>query len=321
MSVESGRRGWLYNTKHGILETSTSSSPLLRGTTVFIGGVKALDSINGRLLWKRDLPGTQSSDVGSDSQGKQVFVGSIRDGTLYALKSSHGGVLWRTSLLGVKLSKPVTYEGMPGTSDTLVLVCTMPSKSRQSSDKSTPLARDGYIHALDAASGHLVWRFSPGYSTTFFGPPSSQVPELIRNVSLVVAASSLFGDEHHYIHGLNAHTGTELWRYSHTGRVLSAPVVCPYDAAGEGSVYFTGLDGTITSLKATTGDRRWKKRVNAAVYGSPALVCNPTSRTGDGQDVSLYVGTNRGSLLCLQRATGMIRWNFNKAKNAIITTP
>ncbi len=321
VNVKSGEKSWHYNTKQGLLETSTTSSPLVKGTSIFLGGAKALDSVTGKPLWRRDLPGTQSSDVGSDSQGNQVYVGSTRDGTLYALNPASGSIIWRTRLLGEKLSKPEVYEGLPGSSSTLVLICSLPSKTRQSFDPSAPLARDGYIHAIDARNGRLIWRYTPKRTTSFFGAPSAQVPVLIRNVTLVVTSSTTFGDENHYIHALNAHTGDEVWRYPHNSRVLSAPVVCPYDAAGEGSVYFASLDGTVISLKAETGEQRWKVRLKAAVSGSPALICNLASRTGVGQDVSLFIGTNGGSLVSLQRATGMIRWSFDEPKNAIITSP
>ena len=61
VNVKTGEKSWHYNTKQGLLETSTTSSPLLKGTSIFLGGAKALDSVTGKPLWRRDLPGTQSS--------------------------------------------------------------------------------------------------------------------------------------------------------------------------------------------------------------------------------------------------------------------
>ena len=156
---------------------------------------------------------------------------------------------------------------------------------------------DGYVFALDGATGRERWRVK------------------WKGVALSPAAAAAgfvyVGASDGSFLALDAASGQERWRYTRKkGRrfMVSAPAVA------EGTLYFgstedsgvemgTG-DGYLCALDAQTGAEKWSYKAKGVV-GAPAL---------DGE--AAYFGSTDGLLYALDRRTGQERWKF-KASGSV----
>jgi outer membrane protein assembly factor BamB len=105
------------------------------------GFVYALDSRNGRLIWKFATKGDRQYDVWDYYRSSPAFykgrlyVGS-GDGSVYALNSVNGKELWHFKTGGVVHADPVVSN------DTVYVG-----------------SFDGIFYALTATTGKLIWKF------------------------------------------------------------------------------------------------------------------------------------------------------------------
>ncbi|MEM6652732.1 MAG: PQQ-dependent dehydrogenase, methanol/ethanol family [Pseudomonadota bacterium] len=147
---------WTYDlaTSRGV-----ESTPIVIDGTMYVTSawsiVYALDAKTGEELWVYD-PGVDRA-VGVNAccdvvnrgvavyEGK-VYVGVI-DGRVEALNAQTGEVIW--SKVTVDQSKPYTITGAPRVVDGKVLI----------GNGGAELGVRGYLNALDADTGDLIWRF------------------------------------------------------------------------------------------------------------------------------------------------------------------
>jgi outer membrane protein assembly factor BamB len=96
---------------------------------------------------------------------------------------------------------------------------------------------------------------------------------------------------------LDAETGERLWRYGETGgySLFTGPVVDDGVYAGFGDDAVGSGSGEVYAL-TLDGSEQWVTETGS-VYHPPRLT-----------DDSLYVGSDRGTVFCLDRATGESRW-------------
>jgi glucose dehydrogenase len=124
------------------------SSPAVTGSAVYIGSndrhLYALDRVSGRIRWSFDA----NSAVGSSPTVAGGLVAfTTADGHLFAVDANAGRVRWKLAT-GPVVAFPWGYESgdfwtsSPAYSDGLVLAG----------------AGDGYLYAVDAASGKVRWR-------------------------------------------------------------------------------------------------------------------------------------------------------------------
>jgi outer membrane protein assembly factor BamB len=170
---------------------------------------------------------------------------------------------------------------------------------------------DGYVYALDAATGRQSWKHQTG------GPvPSS--PALAGGVLYAASYDGKF-------HALNAKTGATRWKFTTGGErryeakgihgfqprnqtypdpydtYLSSPVV-----VGD-SVYFGSGDGNLYALATDTGALRWKFGAGDVIHASPAYA-----------DGVLYVGSWDSWLYAVDAQTGKERWRFKTGEDALV---
>lgn len=87
--------------------------------------------------------------------------------------------------------------------------------------------------------------------------------------------------------------GARLWTMDTPELVLAGPV-----DAGDGKVVIVGLDGTVASVDATSGEQEWSRKLDADV-GSPAIVA--------GKAVVLV--DRAGHITAFDRSTGKTLWS------------
>jgi len=71
----------------------------------------------------------------------------------------------------------------------------------------------------------------------------------------------------------------------------------PSSTVADGRIYFTGLDGSVRAVNATTGDLVWVQQVNETVTNPPAV-----------SNGSVYVVTTRSTVVALEATRGDIQW-------------
>ena len=187
---------------------------------------------------------------------------------------------------------------------------------------------DGYLHALDPATGRERWQFRTG------GP--------IFSVPLVADGDVYVGSADHFVYCLDAARGTLKWKSETGGGVLAgaakakgvvcaaatdlkvygldaatgkvrwtAPVESLYQsqAATDGERFFLGgWDQMFRSLDAATGKELWKNKFGRSFYYSPAIG-SPT--VGNG---TAFVTSNDGVLHAVEIATGKVLWETESLK-------
>lgn len=160
---------------------------------------------------------------------------------------------------------------------------------------------DGYVYALAAASGKLLWEYAT----------DGRVVSTPTYHDGVVYA----GSTDNYLYALDACDGTLLWRYKsgiRQFRTISYRGIRSSPAIRDGVVYVGGCDGRVRALDAKTGKQLWLLDTGTeGSYASPTL---------DGGD--LYVGSDGlkdSHLFALKADTGEVRWKFPVPKQLYAT--
>jgi outer membrane protein assembly factor BamB len=179
----------------------------------------------------------------------------------------------------------------------------------------------GFLLALDAMSGHLLWRFRAG--------PVESSP-------LVAGGSVYFGSWDRHVYSLAARTGRLLWSFETGEKVKGGPAL-----AGR-TIFIGSYDGGLYALDVRNGRLRWRADVGSSVYATPVVAGGlvlvsgldgtiEAFRTADGRRVwsretgsfvyssaavrkdTVYVGSYDHRLFALDLSTGRTRWAFTAA--------
>lgn len=142
---------------------------------------------------------------------------------------------------------------------------------------------DGYVTALDLASGDRIWRSRTG-DRLISGPT-------------VAGDRLLLGTRDGELVALSATSGEREWTAELSSEIIAAP------AANDAVAIVRTLDGRLVSLDLATGKRRWSIERNV-----PTLTLRGTSSPViDGNIV--YAGLDNGQVLALDVDTGEERWS------------
>ena len=238
LDASSGELVWSYETGGDV-----ESSPVVSGGIVYVGSnddnVYALEASSGELVWSYETGGSVSSSPAVS--GGVVYVGS-HDDSVYALDASSGELVWRYVTYDSVYSSPVVSGGVVyvGSNDWSVYALDALSGElvrrydTRGDVESSPAVSGGIVYvvstandnayALNASSGELVWRASPGGVS-----------------SPVVSGGVVYiGSEDYDVHALDALSGEWVWRYDTKGRVESSPTVSGgvvYVGSNDNNVY------------------------------------------------------------------------------------
>ena len=236
------------------------------------------------ILWTFQTYGAVQSSPAIAADGS-LFIGSD-DKHIYSLRSDDGTLLWAAKGGGEFDSSPAIglggvlfvgsmypdnrvraynmnatgYSGGGGGGGSLVW-----DFLAGSSVKSSPVlgnnsvyigSDDGYVYALDAKTGGLLWAFK---TNGFVQAAPALSPD-----GLTLYAASMEGNNAGTLFALDATTGVELWRYPAAGPIEAAPSITPDgvfvvfgDAAGKKSSLFC--------VFATNGTTVWRTPSRASI--------------------------------------------------------
>ena len=238
-----------------------TSSPVIVDSVVLFGAgdgnLYAVELTEGRELWRFATEGRVRSSPAVAAN--VVYVGSA-DGRVYAVDLATGDERWRYETEGAShVSAEFGFDrksiiASPAISDGTVYVG----------------SRDGFMYALDRATGEFKWRADHSVSWAMSSPA-------IRQGVLYSGTS-----DGQFIHALAVGSGEEDWRSDAAGYTWSSPAV-----AGN-TVYIGDGGGYLRALDLSSGDERWSYKAKDGVLSSPVVA-----------DGVVYFGSDDGAVYAL----------------------
>jgi outer membrane protein assembly factor BamB len=273
---DTAARAWTAQISGGSNRARLAASPVVHGGKLFAidteAMVSAFDAATGAKLWSAAL------DVDKDGKPSRFGGGVSTDGTLVyatngvgdvaAMKIDNGEIVWKKRPAG-------PLRGAPTISTGNVYVMT----------------QDNQIYALRAADGEAQWNEAgPVGVSGIFGvaAPAAAQGTVIAGYSTGELAA------YRYENGRNLWSDT----LSRTAMSTTVSTLTDIDAdpvIDRGRVFALGQGGRMASYELVSGQRIWE--INIAGIATPVTA---------GEWV--FVLTSDAKLLCVQRASGKIRW-------------
>ena len=257
---------------------------------------------------------TDGSDLPYRSDGKVVTSPKVADGIVYAASDDNsvyavdaisGERLWKHNvghgfISGLTVTDDALYVGEFGalaleigeTASQARLLWTHPSGSPLHAPPALAdgviylNAEDGYIYALDAASGDGLWRYRTGGVRPALALPEDKLSEryarsLFRDLltadwryhyavgnalysSPAVANGVVYAGAGVSLFALDAASGELLWRYQTGADDLISPVV----AAG---IVYAGAADNLHALDAVSGQQVWRFQARGYLRSPPVV--------------------------------------------------
>lgn len=178
---------------------------------------------------------------------------------------------------------------------------------------------DGYLYALDLATGVLRWKYNAGAA--------------IASSPTVFAGLVLFGDDDGTFHAVTAASGKKAWSFKAEAEIISSANVW------KDRLVFGSYDGNVYCLARGTGSLLWKFQTEAQVHstigiadncalvagcdgnlrvirltdGKELRALNIDARTAAGSAVQgdhVYIGTLGNRVLCIDWKKGRVDWTY-----------
>jgi len=278
------------------------STPAVVDDTAYVGSndhyFYALAVATGAVRWKFKT-GSRVTSSPAVADGK-VYFGSY-DGYVYALDSRSGALRWKFQTAGEHRFAAKHLHGatpdaevMP---DPFDFFLSSPAVMRGTVYVG---GGDGYVYALDAASGELRWRFLTGN---------------VVHASPAVAHDTVYvGSWDSYFYAIDARTGQERWRFK-TGEdpAISNQVGIQSSAViAEGLVFFGCRDSNLYALDAMTGEKKWAfSNKGSWVISTPIVL-----------DETLYFATSDSGLLhAVNAKTGVLLYTLSFHRWPMFSSP
>ena len=236
-----------------------------------------------------------------DTKANVLYDGSNRD-SLYFCDATTGAFRGEQFIHGTIVAAPTVDNGTvyftvawPGTSvyafDTTTLTIKWTHATGGEIFGSPTVANgivyaasnDGYLYALNAHTGALVWKFA---TTGAFWTNAMAAPAVANGVVY-------FPSWNGYLYAFDANNGTILWQRAINGIGASSPALV------NGVVYVGSLDGNFYAVSKTTGELLWQFSAGGGVWASPAVA-----------NGVVYVGSLDGNIYALNASTGALLWQY-----------
>jgi outer membrane protein assembly factor BamB len=205
--------------------------------------VSALDANSGEKKWEF-RPDDNASLGRAVAIGDHLFFGTASH-RLYCIQISDGKTLWQTDLAQAWEFSAVV-RGLA--EDGNVLYATVEQWRSANGTESS-----GWLIALDAKTGKILWRYSTGANDQRRGFSSSPVV----TPSLVLAADYLSNA----IEAVDRKTGQQIWRFEGEHAFVGFPEA-PLVAGGK--VYAASGDRYVYALELASGRLVWKTKMPAS---------------------------------------------------------
>lgn len=191
-----GSINWTYPTGYAVCP----NKPMLKDNAVYgafwngynTGKLYKINATTGQEIWNKPLSaGPWDNSITADGEGR-LFLAIYYDSTMNAYSDSTGQLLWTYHLHGGSLSFNAYHNGRVFIADTL-----------------------GYVYALTASTGQLLWETKIGGSCDISSPTIS------GGLIFIGTRDGINGA----FYALNETTGSILWRYGIGASVTAPPSI------------------------------------------------------------------------------------------------
>lgn len=236
----------------------------------------------------RFFSGTGTTAMSPPGIGSVLLVLS-NDKTLYPLTRGLDGGTWAFG------AKPLMMGGLAQHRPAVI--------PREENDNLSLIgAQDGFVRAVDADTGALLWTSDP--FGMIQGGPSIWLSRFSGAPDDVVFVGSRNAGERNALHALDGATGATIWSFDDPGGdgigIISGGASIDYV---NGAAYFASHEfapgaPTVWAVDLATGQKRWATPLGS-VSGSPIQRGN-----------DLYVGADDGRIHGLDVSDGSLKLNF-----------
>lgn len=267
---------------------TVAASRIIAGSPTGRGGLFAVDTVTGKAIWTYRPAfsgGTASVSTAPAVAGSLVIApfAAAHPGAVIAVSLTTGKEVWRgpdpEQGAGVAVDRDLAYI----------------------------LAKNGFFHALDAATGRERWRFE--FATSL--APCASRPVVKDGVIYLTGIGTAIPGEAakpggYYLFALDAKTGTEHWRYRAEAPYIRPGVCLNQPVVTADTVFATG-DNYLYAVARATGRHRWPPvEVRRPVDGRERGV--KVHGLVDAGDV--LVGITTGHLIAFNKETGRTAWDM-----------
>ena len=247
ISVETGKSVHLFQTG----DTVTSTPCVAPDGSVFIGShdnnLYKLDA-QLNLVWKFATAGQVWSSPAVSDDGAMVFVGSVDKG-IYCVHTDSGKLSWLTNTTGRIKSSPIYHKKQ-------VLIGNFEDKC---------------LRALDAATGHEVWRFTT--QDFIFSSPAVAVAKDGTEMVIVTGSDS-------FVYGVKRQSGQMVWKTKTGSYIDASPAI-----SGKQAVVASD-DGVVYVIDVSSG----------SLVSTFSGMGGSESSAAIGHDGGIYVGSSDGGV-------------------------
>ena len=176
-------------------------------------------------------------------------------------------------------------------------------------------ARNGSIFAVDAAKGKGRWHLTTGPDLPL--PWGHESGDHFLSSPAYVDGTIVVGAGDGGVYAIDAATGHRKWRAQTEGRVRASPAVA------NGRVYAGSYDGRVYCYDLTSGALRWRydtegTTLKSGSYGFDRRSIQSSPAVDNGV---VYVGARDGFLYAIDADDGKLRWRVDHKISWIITSP
>ena len=269
-------RAWTVSVAGSTKQVRLAAAPVVAGNRLYVMGtdatVRAIDTATGAVAWSMRLTDADGNERSLFGGGVSVDGDNVYVtngvGDAASLEAATGKVVWKKRPGG-------PLRGAPTVSNGNVYV----------------VSQDNQLFALNQATGDTIWNEAGTLETA--GVFGVAAPAAAQG-TVVAGFSSGELTAYRYENG-RAVWQDALARTSITTAVSTLSDIDANPVIDGGRVYAVGQGGRMVALELTTGQRLWE--LNIAGISTPWVA-------GEW----LFVVTDDARLLCIQRATGRIRW-------------
>jgi hypothetical protein len=251
------------------------SSPTIADGKILIGAkdgfVYNIKSSNGKKIWKFKTDGIVRSTPAVENN--EVYFGDV-EGVLYKVDFNTGKEIWRFRTTGNGLkNEDFGFDRRAIISSPVI-----------TQNKILFGCRDGFLYAVDKASGKEAWNMNHNVSWV--------ISSVAVKDSIVVTGTS----DGRFVQAIHLNTGEEIWKFKTVSIVWSSPIIFNND------VYIGSQEGILYCLDLHTGKKVTLFQGSGKIFSSPVI-----------NDTLLYFGTDKGLLYALHPAQNIFpSTNFKK---------
>ncbi len=241
------------------------SSPIVADGILYVGGgdgrLYALQPRTGRRIWTHDA-GARIRSTPAAADGSVVF--GTNKGHLVALDTGDGSRRWIFATRGAsrtfadKNNDTTSIYASPSIADGIVTVG----------------SRDGYLYAVDLATGEKRWDSTQDGSSWILSTGIDGGTVFVGGGSALI------------VQALDLRTGAEKWRFPLSGAAFSSMSI-----AGP-MLYFSDLSGMVHALDKASGVERWRFPLGGRSFSTPIV-----------SDGTVYASSDAGILHALRGST------------------